>query len=286
MSRYVNDIGLRCDCAGASQTADWAENVWGVVRGRSFSPDQMKRLALALLPIAERFLELPTWVETQRNSYQITDLGNARRLDLLLEWWGASDDVRFATLALQLSRNPPAPPHWVGYSSWREGSDLVEIVRQLRDGDYYPNLPVADELIGNLERDLIRLLNGGVSADDLESLVNAIYDAQPPMSDKLRDAATAAIHREIDDVDSTIADFDSESALDDHAKALTKLASRAGVSPENLARALSTIEDRAFEISERTPVKSSPSIRPPARDGDGFDDAALDSLFAQLLRDV
>ncbi|MGN6145158.1 MAG: hypothetical protein ACTHOP_16395, partial [Mesorhizobium sp.] len=51
-------------------------------------------------------------------------------------------------------------------------------------------------------------------------------------------------------------------------------------------RDLPAISARFDEIAESTSVASSPSTRSIPRESDNFDDAALASLFAPLLRNV
>ncbi len=115
-------------------------------------------------------------------------------------------------------------------------------------------------------------------------MLDAIEDAYPTASQRIQDAAHAAIRREIYDVEVSISDVDSESTLEDHAKTLEKFAPRASVPHEALDRALSKVRARIEEIAESTSVASSPSTRSTPRESDNFDDAALASLFAPLLR--
>ncbi len=65
------------------------------------------------------------------NKYRFHDLAIVSRLELLIEWWFASRDIRFAQLCLELARNPAD-----GFSAWREGRTLVHLVRDLRNGTH------------------------------------------------------------------------------------------------------------------------------------------------------
>lgn len=286
MSGYVNDVALLCECAKTAQSARWAQAVWKVAYPVGIPLEQLKRLALAFTDIAGKFLELPTWKKTRPDAYSATDLGNVDRIVLLLNWGSASGDDRFNQLAMQLAKTPPAPPGWSGFSAWREGADLIELVGKLRDGDYYSDLSIAASLADILEDEIIRLLSWGMSHDELENMVEAVEAGYPPASDRVRQAAMDAIRREINDVEQTISGIDSESTLEDHAKTLEKLAPRADVPPEALARALAKVQERIMELGEETYVADAPSIPKSPREIDTFDDAALRDLFAPLLRDA
>ncbi len=284
MSGYVKDASLLVDCAATAQTADWADEVWKSVHAAALAPEQRRRVASSFREIATRFPKLPTWKETSRHSYSITDLGNVRRLQLLLAWWSATGDDHFCELMMQLARHPPAPRSWSGYSAWREGAELIELTGKLRDEDYYPNFPFSEDLANLLEDDVVRLLEHGMAFDEFEGMLDAVENAYPAASPRIQDAAHAALRREIYEIETSISDVDSESALEDHAKTLEKFASRASIPQEALDRALSKVKDRIDEIAESTSVASSPSTRSTRRESDDFDDAALASLFTPLLR--
>ncbi len=285
MSGYIQDIELLCDCASAAQSARWAEAVWKAAPRKDFSAPQLKRFALSFIDVAGRFLEFPTWKKTQPSSYSVDDISNVERLQLLLVWFDGSADTRFSDLAIQLANNPPAPPGWSGFSAWRDGAELVELVSRLKDDDYYPGLPVTDTLITILEGEIIRLLSWSMSYDELENIFEAVETARPAVSDHIREAAMQAVRREIEEVELAIGQIDSESTLTDHAKALEKLAPRAGVAPEVLAKALSKVEDRKTEIEESTSVEEAPAIASAPTEPDRFDNAALTNLFAPLMHD-
>lgn len=286
MSGYVKDATLLADCAATAQTANWADEVWKSVHAAALPTDQRRRVATSFREIAARFLRLPTWKETSRHSYAVADLGNLRRLQLLLAWWTDTGDDYFSDLVMKLAQHPPAPRGWSGYSSWREGAELVELTGKLRDEDYYPNVPFAEDLAKLLEDDVVRLLNHSMAFDEFEGMLDAVEDAYPAASQRIQEAARAAICREIYDVEDSISDIDSESTLKDHAKTLEKFAPRASIPQEALDRALSKVRARLEEIAELTSVASSPSTRATPREPDNFDDAALASLFAPLLRET
>ncbi len=285
MSDYVKDVALLCECAKTAQTAQWAQAVWQVAYPLGVPQQDLKRLALAFADIAEKFPELPTWKKTRPDAYATADLGNVARIKLLLNWGSASGEDRFCQLAMQLAKAPPAPQGWSGFSAWREGAELIELVGELGDDDYYGTLSIAAGLADALEDEIVNLLAWGMSHDELENMADAVEASYPPASDRVRKAAMEAIRREIDDVELSIGGIDSESTLEDHATTLKKLAPRADVPPEALARALAKVEERILELGEETSVADAPSIPNSPREIDTFDDAALRDLFAPLLQD-
>lgn len=286
MADYVHDVELLSICAGAGQTAQWADAVWDVVVAKVFSPDQRKRLANAFADIASRFIELPSWKETAPNTYAPVDISNTKRIQLLLAWWGESGEDRFAELALAFSRAPPAPRHWSGFDSWRDGTELVELVSRIRREDYYPDLPVAEALIDVLEGATLRLLDGDLPYDELENIADAIEDCRPAASDALQEAAREAIRRAVDDIGLGLDHVDSESMLEDQVRSLEKLAPRASVPQETLAAAIAKVRQRIEEIEEEASVADAPSIPATKPEREVFTDAALNSLFGSLLQEA
>src|SRR5690606_29822640 len=121
------------------------------------------------------------------------------------------------------------------------------------------------------EDDIVGLLEHGMGFDEFEGMLDAVEDAYPATSQRIQEAAHAAIRREIYEVEVSISDVDSESTLEDHAKALEKFAPRASIPQEALDRALSKVKARIDEIAESTSVASSPSTRSIPRESDNFD---------------
>ena len=165
MSGYVKDAALLTDCAAAAQTASWADEVWKSVHAAALPSEQRRLVASSFREIATRFQKLPTWKKTSSHSFSVEDLGNVRRLQLLLAWWTETSDDYFSELVINLARYPPAPKGWLGYSAWREGAELVELTGKLRDEDYYPNTPFAEDLANLLEDGIINLLEHGMAFD-------------------------------------------------------------------------------------------------------------------------
>ena len=284
MSGYVKDAALLTDCAAAAQTASWADEVWKSVHAAALPSEQRRLVASSFREIATRFQKLPTWKKTSSHSFSVEDLGNVRRLQLLLAWWTETSDDYFSELVINLARYPPAPKGWLGYSAWREGAELVELTGKLRDEDYYPNTPFAEDLANLLEDGIINLLEHGMAFDEFEGMLGAVEDAYPAASQRIQESAHEALRREIYEVEASISDVDSESTLEDHAKMLKKFAPRAGIPQEALDHALLKVKARIDEIAETTSVASSPSNRSTPHEPDNFDDAALASLFAPFMR--
>lgn len=282
LSEYLNDLNMLRDFATTSRTGNWAREIWrhGIKTGPN--ADTRRSFALAFQNITREFTRLPVWRRVPHGAgYALSanDMPNSARISLLIDWWQASRNDEFSTIALAVAENPVE-----GMNSWRDGSDVVELISKLRDDDYYEDLPNASALAETLESALITMLRQGMPSDELETISDAIEEWKYHLSDEILSAAGDAIENEVRNVDDIVAGIDSDSTLEDHIKALERLAPRASVSSEALSRAISTIQGRIDEIEEQTTVSSSPSftgIQPDERDT--FGDTALQNLFMPLL---
>ena len=287
MAEYVKDIVLLRDCAITAQRASWAKAVWETGQKLPLTQDEKATFAQSFAGIAERFETLPTWRATSgqpRGSWSPSDLSNSARLRLLLEWWSATRDSRFASLSVSLAKNPPGFSNSRSFNSWRDGTELVELVRELRDGDYFVDFPAANELVDELEDGLVKMLSYGVAMDDLDNISDAVANAGSLIGDDVREATEEAIRVEFTNVESNVADVDSESTLEDHIKLLEKLGPRAGVKSEDVVAAVKEVRGRIEELAEEASTAESPSVPRPKAEDDVFDDAALRNLVLPLLR--
>jgi DNA polymerase III delta prime subunit len=281
LSDYIDDLELVCDLAAAAQKADWANRLWQHVRVEKFwSPAKQKRVAAAFLPIARRFKDLPEMrkSETEAYTWHFYDMCFADRIDLLLTWCVCSDEREFSEIALALAEQN------VGrFRPYRDAQQLISLIAELKNGDA-GEISEADKFIELFETALVRLLEGHVWVDDLETIVDDIDENEKYLSEAVRDAANKAMLEQIENVDALIEDVDSESTLNDHISAVRKFAPRLGISTEVVERAISKIEYRIGEINENEGDASPPSFSSGSlRETDDFDDAALANLFAPLV---
>ena len=280
LSEYLSDLGMLCGFSRAAVKADWAREVWRHGTKCELDPTDTKEFALGFLNVAMQFPELSRWRRTG-HGYDVEecDLDNSDRIKLLMEWFRVSGHDTFAHLALAVILKPLS-----GFTAWRDGTALVEMARQIRDGDYFDNLPNADELIEGLENAIIALLQGGMASDELDQISDALNDARPSLGTDVVRAAEAAIRLEFEQVEAISADIDSESTLNDHKDALKKLASRADIPELVLQQAIRTVDSRIEQLAEETEEAEAPSFaKAKANEADLFDDESMNNLFASLF---
>ncbi len=283
LAEYLDDIGMLGDFATTAKKADWARAVWRHGIKAQLSPDTKRDFALSFLSVAQEFTRLPTWKRSSSDPryYSPCDLPNMDRLSLLITWWEATRDERFAALTLALADNPER-----GFDPWRDGVGVVELLKMLRDESDLEEFPCKGELLESLECSLISMLETEMAADDLENISDAIEAAGSSISIDVTQAAADAVKREFKAIESVAAEIDSESTLKEHIDSLRRLAPRVGISTAMLTKAISTVNDRIARIAEdneetsateNSAFRASRSWQP-----ENFDDAALQSLFASL----
>lgn len=282
LTEYLGDFSLLCHFAAAARQTNWAQAVWQHGKKLEISEDALKSFAISFLKIAEEFLWLPVSNRIRSNfgySLYATGLSNTDRIELLITWWEASKDQRFADLALALGRAPVD-----GLNAWRDGKEVVELIGSLRDEDYLDELSCRNELADSLEEALIDMIKSGMSSDELEEISDAVEEWDAMLDGATTDAVEDAIRIEIDEVDSIIADIDSDSTLHDHIEMLRKLAGRAAISPQDLDAAVEIVMDRIAEVEAHTSVSEAPSVNAASTaETDRFDDEAIRNLFAPLV---
>jgi DNA polymerase III delta prime subunit len=279
LTDYLDDLEQLKSFANSARQADWARQLW--FHGKKIAgASALSDFARAFDSVAREFLRTPTWKKSAHypNFYSPADLANADRIDLLINWWEASGDEAFARLATDLAAKPVS-----GFTSWRDGTDLIELIENLRTG-YYDEFPFKEEILDALQDGVIAVLSSGVGSDDLERISDAIAQAEETLGPDIVGAAREAIHREFDEIDQTVADTDSESTLEEQKATLKKLAPRAGIADATLASALETVNARISALAEETEEAEAPSFSGTTnKDTDKFDDRALMNLFAPLL---
>lgn len=306
LAEYLSDFALISDFPACAQRGDWArelwrygektidpsvknvaltfENIWSPKEKPKKQVENLKSFTLSFLSIAESFLDLPVWKREATNygySVSITDLSNTDRIELLLNWWGATRDIRFANLSLSLADNPID-----GLSSWRDGEEAIELIHNLRDEGYYEGFPFPTELADKLETAYISMLEQGVSSDYLEKISDAAENWNKFLGDSVINAIEDAVRREFDDVENIVSEMDSESMLDDQIKMLKKLGERINFNSHEIERVVEVAKSRIIELQEEeeTYQAKSPDLGSSSNNStDTFDDTALLNLFRPLL---
>jgi len=281
LTDYLSDGSLLATLASTAQKADWAQSLWDHVRvTKAFPPEQQQSIARAFEPIAKAFPNMPVMKKDPTNPtiYRYYDLSLTDRISLLLSWASAGDDAEFMTYALRIAEEPLG-----GFSPWRDGAELVRLIRDLRVGED-ADLSSAHDLATMLEDRLVEMFQGHMWPDDLDRMYRTIENEHDLLAPDVFDVANEAIVRGIEAAREDAASIDSESTLNDHIKAFERLAPLAGIPPEKLKNAISAIQGRIAEIDEDVEEASSPDFSGRLRrDRDKFDDAALRNLFMPLV---
>lgn len=154
----------------------------------------------------------------------------------------------------------------------------------MENPDYFGNQPYAPEIRDALETRLIEVIRIGMGSDELAKISDAVDEAGDQLSADVGQAVATAIAREFEEISKFASEIDSESELEDYAKALEKLAPRARIPSRVVAAALKAVKSRIEEIAEEVLSAEAPSITGAINhDADKFDDAALHNLFAPLV---
>lgn len=290
LQTYLDDYTLLTLAAQASVQSEWAQKVWE--HGKRLAtawtrpmPAGRASLARAFLPIARAFLTLPGWVRihnsTRGETYAPTGLSNVERLELMIDWWYASADEDLLPLISTLAGKPVD-----GWDAWRDAENLLILVGKLRDTGYFDELPQAADLADTLERGAANMIDrNSLNSEDLDKLSDAYEEWKHYLGTEIEEAIASGVRREFEEIDRVLRDMDSESTVDEHIEVLEKLGKRTGIPDAVVKRASDKAWERKFEIESASAEASSSSIR--SRDpqiADGFDDAALQTLFAPLRR--
>ena len=283
LTEYLDDFGMLCDFASSACKIRWAQSLWKFGNREITAPDTQRRFAASFLPIAAQFDKLPVWKRTRTGDGTVgreaADATNTDRISLLLAWWYATEDQRFADYVRKLMAKPVG-----GFSAWRDGTDLVRLLTELPDPDYGEGFPYTDELIGQLEIALVGVLDW-ISTDDLETISDAVDVAGSAISPLVATAVERAVLTHFDEIEEVIESEESESTLRDCISSLRKWAGRFTIPRTSLDNAVSKIEERIEMIENEPTTPRSPSFKASKGASDEFDDEALKDLFAPLLAD-
>lgn len=283
LTAYLSDDLLLLEIARSARQTDWADSVWRFGVRMELPEETLAKLALAFAEVTQRFTTLPTWRIVKRGviaQRYPEGLSNTGRINLLIKWWGATMDERFSNAALALARAPIS-----GLDSWRDGEEAIELIAKLRDGDYFDELPKADEMADRLEDAAIAMINGNLSTDELAKISDAVDEWRGNLTDPLFQAVDDAITYEIENIGTIVEDINSESTLLEHIDTVNKLARRVNMSSNAVSNAIAKVNDRIAKLGEEAEVSESPSFNSgKSKSNDVFDDAALKSLFLPLVQ--
>ena len=281
LTGYLEDINILCEFALSARTVSWAQSLWEFGNRQILKPEVEEQFATAFLPIANQFDKLPVWKRTRINSETLgmtrTDATNTDRISLLLAWWYATKDQRFAEYLLRVAAKPID-----GFSEWLDGEDLVRLLMELPDPDYGEGFPYKDEVIKYLENGFTGILQS-ISMDGLDKISDVIDHSGSAISSSVAAAVERAVVDAFDEIDEYIDYEDSESTLQEYVSYLEKWVSRYCIPQHVFDTSVTKIQDRIEEIENETLTSESPKFIPPTDVSDNFDDKALENLFAPLL---
>lgn len=284
LSSYLKDVPLLRLLATSSVRVDFAEAVWkhgdsmGLLRGSQelrgiASAFEAIAPSLATLPVRRRLLSEPM-------SYKGDDLGNTRRIQLLLDWWyeHGSDAIRGALRSIV--EDPIG-----GWDVWQDCDAMIELVAKFRQEGYYDEYIEAPDIADLLEDAILSIVTDEyLSIDDLDKIASTVEQWRDNIGGRVRSAVDQAIEREFERAPSVFRDTDSESTLDEHVEVLQRLGRSAGLPEEKIGWAHDLANDRKIEIAseavEAEPITARASTQVEV---DDFDEAALQDLFTQLL---
>lgn len=284
LTDHLDNLGLLIDFANASVQPDVAEKIWkhGIAH-LVLNAQSQKSFAIAFYNAAIRFQDYPLWrIEDRESGFPMrypVSLSISDRIGLLIQWGEISKDERFFTLASEIAQNPLET-----LTPWRDGIESIELIRKLRDGDYFEASKAAN-IADSLERAAIVMLEGHVDNDDLEKISDSADDWKESLSADFHNALEAAIAHEIKNIEDTVEQMDSESTLEDQIKTIRKLSNRVNLASKEVEIAIEKVKSRIKEVGEEAIEDDGPPIpKITSSREDTFDNAAMRSLFMTLTK--
>ncbi|WP_126961739.1 restriction endonuclease [Xanthomonas arboricola] len=279
LSTYLLDVDLLFRIVPTAASIDWLSSLWDFVHSHGLNEADQAKIVSACLGKLDMIEKRPSWRPRagDASSLEYNDAANSKRLRMLMDWWQLTSEQRFAESIMEIARNPQQ-----GFGAWSDGENLIELISRGDEESYGRPFIYEIELQEILKKALTDTIRC-CSSDMLSSFVDAV-DASKGVPPEITDALRVAVLEEFQENASLIEEDDSESSLSDRIDALRKFAPRFDVPNNVLNKAISDIEDRIYEIEDRSTPASSPSF-PSTRkfEGEKFDDRALRDLFTTLL---
>lgn len=283
LDAYLDDVRLLSAFAVTAPRFDWAKGLWQHLYSNHdrFSDADRKTLALSFARIAHSLESFPAKRQSPEppHYHYRYDLPPSERIELLLTWSIYTKDDQYVASAISLL-------HSSDFNAWDDGLRLIDLALEIRAG-VYEDLTRGPEICELIEQAIIDIFRDVyLPSDDLEIMFDRIDDNRDEFSGEVIEAAKHAVMKEIDSAYGAAAGIDSESSLSDHAEILERLGRRVGISATKIAHALSMIEDRIAQVQGSTSRAPSPQITGKSpKDGDMFDNIALQNLFQPLVNE-
>ncbi|MET4518370.1 hypothetical protein [Bradyrhizobium sp. I1.7.5] len=172
-----------------------------------------------------------------------------------------------------------------GLDSWRDGSETVELIADLRDGDYFDDFPGASDVADHLEIAAVAMLESAMTSDGLEKISDATEEWRHHLTDRLFRAHDEAVRYEIENVGTIVEDIGFGVAPSRSTSTRSGNTQSVSTSSLNRYRRPWRRSWTASPSSRKRYVSSSPSFGSgKQQESDRFDDEALRSLFLPLLQ--
>lgn len=281
LSTYLADVELLRVIAPSAVYADVMEAIWRHFKGVRDALDREPVLVPMFLEAAQQLLSLPTWQRTRGKygwSLSATDLSNTSRIRLLLEWYDYSGEGQFAALACELASNPVS-----GLDSWRDGSDAMELLADIRSG-IIESLPNPEELAEALSSSIEAMLEQGGQIEDLEGLLNDADRFGEQLGERLVEKIYDAVRSEIENAEDAIRNENSEATIEERVKLYRTLGEQVGVPSYDITRLEDCAQERMAELGQVSDAhEPGPSVAARSQASDKLSDSELAEMFASLI---
>ena len=247
----------------------------------------VQALLKKFVSLSERLNSIPITrpIPERPGSFAFSDMGYGRRVELLLEWWRICPQPTFLETATLIVRNMSHV-----FDPWGDTHILLELLVGLLTASDEERTQTK-ELVAVIEIAIRGMLEGGLSPDELDSIVVSIDAHENILGNLFQEDIKSAVPHLFENIDSNLDDVESVAELDDYFPIVEKLAKRVKCNPISVDGAKEAIHRRIEEIEELD-VSDGESRDDDERRrterrhaADRFDDRDLDSLFAQLVAD-
>ncbi|WP_111538103.1 nSTAND3 domain-containing NTPase [Palleronia aestuarii] len=281
LNRYLCDKGPLMIMASGAVSANGAKRIFEQFQSiPQVSATDLRVLLENFADLSARLKSIPFWRPNPERpgTFSLSDMGNGRRIGLLLGWWRVCALPIFIEAATAIARSPLG-----GFSPWQDANALPDLLESLlsapddeRDQTEALATSIEEAIHGMFEQDL--------DPDDLDRLLNAIDAHDSVLGALFRADIATAIPRLIENVGENLDHVESDSTLNDYVHAVERLAQRVGYNPSAVDAAKQAIQLRIEKVIEQAVSDEELSVTGEDRHAaDRFDDRDLKNLFAPLV---
>ena len=283
VNRYLRDKGPLMVMASGAANANCAKRIVDQFQRISqVSTADLQSFLKRFANFSARLNSIPIWRQNPErpDSVSLSDMGNGRRIELLLEWWRVCPVPIFLESATAIARNPLDR-----FSPWLDGKILPNLLGNLHSAQD-DERSQTKTLAASIEEAIHIMIGQDLEPDELERLLNAIDAHDDVLGALFRTDIATAIPQLIENIGENLAHVDSDSTLTDYVEAIENLAERIECNPCAVDEAKQAIHRRIEEVSEQTATDEELSVTGEDHNTtDRFDDRDLNNLFAPLIAD-